>query len=330
VGADGCLSKKNPEILALLGELIDGETAGDPISGRKWLRRDLRQLSRVLHEMEIPLSHVTIRRLLLQQKYSLKTNRKEFSDSAPQRNRQFRYIERVKKLFIQAGHPVISVDAKKKELIGDFKNPGRSWQQEPEVVNVHDFPEEDTIRATPYGIYDIQHNLGYVYVGTSADTAEFAVDAIGRWWQRQDRPTFRDETYLLILCDSGGSNGCRIRNWKKRLQEVLATPFNVKVMVCHYPTGASKWNPIEHRLFSFISLNWAATPLRSLKIMLNLIRGTTTETGLKVQATLIRRKYRPKVKVSDQEMATLNIVKRSLHPCWNYIILPHANPDPKL
>jgi hypothetical protein len=144
--------RKNPEILALLGELIDGETAGAPISGRKWLRRDLRELSRVLHEMEIALSHVTIRRLLGQQKYSLKTNRQEFSDSAPQRNRQFRYIERVKKLFIQAGHLVISVDAKKKELIGDFKNPGRSWQQEPEVVNVHDFPDEDTMRATPYSI----------------------------------------------------------------------------------------------------------------------------------------------------------------------------------
>jgi Rhodopirellula transposase DDE domain len=327
---DGCPSKKNPEILALLEELIDGETAGDPISGRKWLRRDLRQLSRALHEMETPLSHVTIRRLLHQQKYSLKTNRKEFSESASERNRQFRYIERVKKLFIQAGHPVISVDAKKKELIGDFKNPGRSWQQEPEVVSVHDFPEKNSVRATPYGIYDIQHNLGYVYVGTSADTAEFAVDAISRWWQRQDRPTFGDENYLLILCDSGGSNGCRIRNWKKRLQEVLAIPFNVKVMVCHYPAGASKWNPIEHRLFSFISLNWAATPLRSLKIMLNLIRGTTTETGLKVQAALVRRKYRLKVKVSDQEMSALNIVKRSIHPCWNYIILPHANPDLKL
>jgi hypothetical protein len=178
------------------------------------------------------------------------------------------------------------------------------------------------VKATPYGIYDVIHNLGYLYVGISADTPEFAVDAIVCWWQRQDRPKFAQENKLLILCDAGGSNGYRKRNWKKQLQEFLVEPHNIEVMVCHYPTGASKWNPIEHRLFSFISLNWAGIPLRSLRIMLNLIRGTTTSTGLKVYAALIKRHYPTQVKVSDPEMDTLNILKRRVCPHWNYIIKP--------
>lgn len=294
------------------------------MSGRKWLRHDLRQLSDHLQEQGVSVSHVTVRRLLQEHQYSLKTNRKERSQSSPERNRQFRYIERVKQLFIRAGHPVISVDSKKKEVIGDFKNPGRLWQREPEEVNVHDFPLQGTVRATPYGIYDVVHNLGYVYVGISADTPQFAVDAICSWWKRKDRPHHAHENKLLILCDAGGSNGYRIRTWKKHLQESLVDPFKLEVMVCHYPTGASKWNPIEHRLFSFISLNWAGVPLRSLNIMLNLIRGTTTEAGLKVQAAVIRRIYPTKVKVSEQEMATLNIQKRPICPHWNYIIKPRS------
>jgi hypothetical protein len=322
--------KKKPEIIALLEHLIEGETAGDPMSERKWLRRDLRQLSQALQQVGVTVSHVTVRRLLQQQKYALKANRKEHSESALERDRQFRYIERVKHLFIRAGHPVISVDTKKKELIGDFKNPGRSWQREPEVVNVHDFPSDGVVRATPYGIYDVIHNLGYVYVGISADTPEFAVDAICRWWQRKDRPKLAHENKLLILCDAGGSNDYRTRNWKKQLQEALVDPFKLEVMVCHYPTGASKWNPIEYRLFSFISLNWAGVPLHSLKIMLNLIRGTTTNTGLKVYAALIKCIYPTKVKASDQEMTTLNIFKRSICSHWNYIIKPRTRLDPKV
>ncbi|MEA5464910.1 ISAzo13 family transposase [Leptothoe sp. PORK10 BA2] len=322
--------KKTPEILSWLDDLIEGEVAGDPMSGQQWLRRDLRYLSRALQASGASVSHMTVRRLLKQQGYSLKANRKEHSPSSLERDRQFRYIERVKRLFVRAGHPIISVDAKKKELIGNFKNPGRSWQHATEEVDVHDFPSSGIIRATPYGIYDVCHNLGYVYVGISADTAEFAVDAISRWWQRQDRPQFTDESKLLILCDSGGSNGYRTRNWKKQLQEILADPFQIEVMVCHYPTGTSKWNPIEHRLFSFISLNWAGVPLRSLKIILNLIRGTTTDTGLKVQAALIRRHYATKVKVSDQEMAMLNLSRRSICPQWNYILRPRAKTDSKV
>jgi Rhodopirellula transposase DDE domain len=317
-------SKKTPEIVEWLETWLDNQTAGDPMSGRKWLRHDLRQLSDDLQERGVTISHVTVRRLLQEHQYSLKTNRKERSESSPERDRQFRYIERVKQLFIRAGHPVISVDSKKKEVIGDFKNPGRLWQREPEEVNVHDFPSQGVVRATPYGIYDVVHNLGYVYVGISADTPQFAVDAICSWWKRKDRPHYAHENKLLILCDAGGSNGYRIRNWKKQLQDSLVDPFKLEVMVCHYPTGASKWNPIEHRLFSFISLNWAGVPLRSLNIMLNLIRGTTTEAGLKVQASVIRRIYPTKVKVSEQEMATLNIQKRRICPHWNYIIKPRS------
>jgi hypothetical protein len=214
------------------------------------------------------------------------------------------------------------VDAKKRELVGNFKNPGRSWRREPERVNVHDFPSDAIAKATAYGIYDVVHNLGYVYIGISANTPEFAVDAIVRWWKRPDRPHFPNESKVLILCDSGGSNGYRPRNWKKQLQVALADVFQIEVMICHYPTGASKWNPVEHRLFSFISLNWAGIPLRSLNTMLKLIRGTITETGLKVKAALIQRDYSTGVKVSDQEMAKLHIVRRSIHPHWNYIIKP--------
>jgi len=224
---------------------------------------------------------------------------------------------------------VISVDTKKKELIGNFKNAGRVWRTQVELVNAHDFPQEGLVKAIPYGIYDLVHNLGYVYVGTSADTAEFAVDAIVRWWQRKDRPEFTQASQLLILCDAGGSNDYRIRNWKKRLQEAFVDRFQIEVMVCHYPTGTSKWNPIEHRLFSFISLNWAGQPLRSLPIMLALIRGTTTQLGLKVKAAVLKKKYRKRVKVSDKEMASLNLVRRKICPHWNYILKPRTNPPEK-
>jgi Rhodopirellula transposase DDE domain len=312
-------------LLELLAELVESATAGDPMSPRKWLSGSLRHLCQQLETYGYSLSPMTVRRLLLDQDYSLKTNQKMVSETIVGRDLQFRYIRRVKKLFMQSGHPVISVDAKKRELIGNFKNPGRSWLQEAEEVNVHDFPDDAMTKATPYGIYDLAHNLGYVYVGTSANTPEFAVAAIGRWWQRKDRPHFQDESKLLILCDSGGSNGYRPRNWKKQLQEVLSDAFKIEVMVCHYPKGSSKWNPIEHRLFSFISLNWAGIPLRSLATMLKLIRGTTTQTGLKVEAALIRGKFLTKVKVSDQEMADLHVVRRRVHPQWNYVINPRSS-----
>ncbi len=221
---------------------------------------------------------------------------------------------------------MISVDAKNKELIGNFKNAGRAWCRENEVVNAHDFPSDAEGRAVPYGIYDMIHNLGYVAVGTSADTSEFAVDAICWWWDLKDRPTFPDESKLLIFCDAGGSNSCRFRLWKKQLQEQLADRLGIEVMVCHYPTGASKWNPIERQLFSYISLNWAGKPLRSFETMLNYIRGTTTQTGLTVEACLFDREYEKKIKVSDREMQTLNLHRRRVCPQWNYIIKPRSVP----
>jgi Rhodopirellula transposase DDE domain len=270
------------------------------------------------------LSHVSIRRLLKLQKYSLKVNRKSVARTQhPQRDQQFRYIRRVRQLFIQVGHPVISVDTKKKELIGNFKNAGRTWNQQAEPVNDHDFPSDAITKAVPYGIYDVVHNQGYVYVGTSGDTAAFAVDAIGRWFERQDRPRFADESKILILCDAGGNNGYRVRNWKRELQRRFADLYGVEVMVCHYPSGASKWNPIEHRLFSFISLNWAGIPLRSLNQMTALIRGTATQSGLIVKAAQLKGHYPTKVKVSDAEMATLNLTRRRICPQWNYVI--HAS-----
>ncbi|NJL39982.1 MAG: ISAzo13 family transposase [Leptolyngbyaceae cyanobacterium SM1_4_3] len=309
--------------------LIEAETAGDPMTGQKWLRRDLRQLSTDLKAQGFDISHVTVGRLLKQQDYSLKSNHKAVTAAHPERDRQFCYIERVKRLFQTNGHPVISVDTKKKELIGNFKNSGQQWRREAARVNAHDFPEDALLRTVPYGIYDVAHNLGYVYVGVSADTPAFAVDAICRWWHRRDRPRFTNETKLLILCDAGGSNSYRSRDWKRQLQTRLADVAAIEVMVCHYPTGASKWNPIEHRLFNFISLNWAGIPLRSLAVMMKLIRGTTTVAGLKVKAAIIQRHYPKGVKVSDQEMATLNLHKRRICPQWNYIFKPRHSTSRK-
>ena len=295
------------------------------MSAQKWVRSSLRKLKQALSEQGYKICRMTVRRLLEDLAYSLQANCKRFTGPPhPDRDHQFRYIARVKKLFLAAGCPVISTDTKKKELIGNFKNAGRIWCDQPEVVNAHDFPSDALCRAVPYGIYDLTHNLGYVYVGTSADTSEFSVDAIAMWWEQEDRPRFLCEDRLLILCDAGGSNGYRTRLWKKQLQERLADRLGIEVMVCHYPTGASKWNPIERRLFSFISLNWAGKPLRSLETMLGYIRNTTTETGLKVKAFLLDREYETAIKVSDKEMRALNIVRRRVCPSWNYQIKPRC------
>jgi hypothetical protein len=303
--------------------LVEDDTAGDPMSDKKWLRCTVRQTCRTLNQDGYRLSRSTVWRLLKKLNFSLYTNRKRFTGPAhPQRDRQMRYIGRVKRLFLAAGHPVISVDAKKKEQIGNFKNPGRSWGHQPEEVEAHDFAHLATAKAAPYGLYDLTHNQGYVYVGTSADTAELAVEAIVRWWTDPDRPHCRDESRLLILCDAGGSNGYRSRLWKQQLQTRLADQLGVEVMVCHYPTGASKWNPIEHRLFSYISLNWTGKPLCTLTTMLGYIRDTTTQTGLKVKAFLVERRFEKGIKVPTKVMNRLNLVRRRVCPDWNYIIKP--------
>ncbi len=304
---------------------METDIAGDPCGASKWIRQSLRCIQASLVGIGVLLSHTSVRRLLKQQGYSLKSNRKSVATTQhPQRDQQFRYIRRVKQQFIRAGHPVISVDTKKKELIGNFKNAGQVWTQQADAVNDHEFPGDAMAKAVPYGIYDLVHNQGFVYVGTSGDTAAFAVAAIERWFERQDRPRFADESKLLILCDSGGSNGYRVRNWKHQLQQQLADRHGIEVMVCHYPSGASKWNPIEHRLFSFISLNWAGQPLRSLSRMTALIRGTKTQTGLIVKAAQLKGHYPTKVKVSDQAMAALKLTRRKICPQWNYMLHPRT------
>jgi Rhodopirellula transposase DDE domain len=314
-------------VAKVLASLVADKTGGDPMNGRKWVRRSPGQLSQDLAASGHRAGRTSVRRLLKGLDYSLKANRKRLTGPAhPDRDRQFRYIARVTKLFLAAGHPVISVDTKKKELIGNFKNPGRTWCQHADEVNAHDFRQDALGLAVPYGIYDLAHNLGYVYVGLSADTPEFAVKAITLWWTQEDRPTFPNEHKVLILADAGGSNGYRPRLWKQQIQVQLADCFGIEVMICHYPTGASKWNPVEHRLFSYISLNWAGVPLRSFETMLSYIHDTSTETGLKVRPFLVEHEYKTGTKVSNQAMAALNLVRRKVCPNWNYVIKPHGAP----
>ena len=223
---------------------------------------------------------------------------------------------------MDAGEPVVSVDTKKKELIGNFKNAGRAWRLAPDEVNAHDFPSAATCRATPYGVYDLANNRGFLTVGTSADTPEFAVDSVVRWWRQDGVQRYPNASRLLILADTGGSNGSRSRVFKHRLQERLADAHRLPVTICHYPTGASKWNPIEHRLFSFISTNWAGQPLRTLKGMLARIRGTVTRAGLRVRAVLSRRTYKKGVRVSDAELDGVALKRHTTCPAWNYTIHP--------
>ena len=311
--------------MSTLEEVVVDDVAGDPMSEQKWVRRSLTYVAQQLAKRQFRIGRTTVRRLLKKLHYGLCCNRKSLTGKPhPDRDRQFRYIARVKKLFLAAGRPVISVDTKKKELIGNFLNQGRTWTRQPEQVNVHDFPQDALGRAVPYGIYDLTHNEGYVYVGTSFDTPEFAAYAIAQWWADPDRPRFQCEDKLLILADAGGSNNCRYWLWKKHIQEQLADQFGIEVMICHYPTGASKWNPIEYRLFSQISLNWAGKPLRSWATMLNYIRGTVTETGLQVKAFLVERIFEKKQKVSSEERATLRLKRRPICPNWNYSIKPRS------
>lgn len=296
------------------------------MNGEKWVRSSLRHLAEKLNRK---VSHTTIGRLLRDMDYSLKVNVKRLTGAPhPDREAQFQHIQAQKEAFLQAGLPVISVDSKKKEFIGNFKNPGRQWRQEAEPVYEHDFPQDALGKAVPYGIYNLNHNLGYVYVGQSADTPQFAVEVITVWWQTIACHLFPTATKLLILADAGGSNGYRPRSWKQQLQDCLADQLNLEVTVCHYPTGASKWNPIEHRLFGPISINWAGTPLRTFATMLSLMRGTVNETGLKVEAFLVNKLYQKGCKVSDEIMDNLNIERHATCPNWNYTIRPHPIASP--
>jgi len=289
---------------------------------QKWVRLSLARLQELLAQHGYSLDTHTIRRLVVKLGYSLKANRKRLTGPPhPDRDLQFRYIARLKKQFFRAGWPVISVDTKKKELIGNFKNAGRNWCEQAEEVNAHDFPQDALARASPYGIYLPKLDRGYMYVGVSRDTPAFAVDAISQWWRSHGRPLHPQARRLLILADSGGSNGCRPRLWKFRLQQ-LADQEQLTITVCHYPRGASKWNPVEHRLFSFISINWAGKPLRTLEVMLGYMRDTETETGLRVEAVSLAGQYQVGVKVSRQEWKSLRLHRHKICPTWNYTIRP--------
>jgi hypothetical protein len=307
--------------------MVAPETAGDPLSAQKWVRSSLRTLSARLTTAGHPVSPPTVGRLLKTLDYALHVNAKKIEASAthPQRAAQFDYIAQQRQAFTAAGRPILSVDTKKKELIGNFKNAGRTWSQEAEAVNVHDFRQQGLGRAVPYGIYDVTHNQGAVYVGSSGDTAELAVDALAQWWQTTGHAAFPQADHVLILADGGGSNGCRSRLWKRQLQERLCDDLGLTVTVCHYPTGCSTWNPIEHRLFGPISVNWAGQPLRTWETMLAYLRGTTTTTGLHVQAVRLDGVYDTGVRVSDTEMAALNLTPHDVCPTWNYTLRPRSD-----
>ena len=297
------------------------------MSARKWLNCRLADIQGHLDEQGHGVSIPVISRLLKANDYALRANVKETEGQPhPDRDQQFAHIQEQRTEHQANGQPVISVDTKKKELVGDFKNPGRIWCQAPERVQIHDFPGDAVGRAISYGIYDLQHSHGTVYVGQSADTPAFAVDNIAHWCRTEMPERFPGATQLMIEADCGGSNGYRSRVWKQTLQEKVADALGLTITVCHYPRGTSKWNPIEHRLFSGIGKTWAGCPLRSFDDILHYIGDTKTETGLRVQAHLITETYEKGVKVPDAEMDALCIQPHDVCPQWNYTIHPRSNP----
>ena len=318
-------AQEEPRYEQGLQALLEPEMAGNPQDGRIWVRKTLRWMKKELQKKKIYASISTIRKTLKKFHISLKKCVKSKSSRSkrhPDRETQFQYIHEFKRTCEALGVPIISVDTKKKENIGNFKNDGKTWRKEAIEVFDHDFPSLGEGKLIPYGIYDLTHNEGHVYCGTTHDTSKFAVDSICRWWEEHGQFLYPDQSAILILCDSGGSNGYRRRAWKWELQTKLADRLGLTVHVCHYPSGASKYNPIERKLFSFISKNWAGEPLTSYEKALNFMRTTTTETGLEVTASLVEKEYETGVKVSDEQMDSLRIKKAAVCPRWNYCIRP--------
>lgn len=300
-------------------------TAGDPMSGLKWTRKTTAKISKELRRAGIDVSRNTVGRLLQSLNYSLRVNHKKIARCSPlQRDRQFRLIRRRRRRFARAGTPVISVDTKKKELVGRFKNPGAVYATTPRLVKDHDFRSEAKGLAVPYGIYDTVANRGHLFIGTSHDTSAFAVTALARWWMSDGRKRYPEAYSLLILADNGGGNSSTCRAWKFELQKRFCNRFNIAVTVCHYPPGTSKWNPIEHRLFSEISKNWAGEPLETYDTILKFIRTTTTETGLRVRGTLIRGEFPTGVKITKEQVAGISLRPSRVLPQWNYTVTPEA------
>lgn len=292
------------------------------MGGLRWTHKTTRNLAAALNRRRVGISHVTVGRLLHEMKYSLRTNRKRLAKTNdPDRDRQFRLLARRRSRFEREKWPIISIDCKKKELLGNFKNPGRTWRRDARDVLDHDFPSWADGRAIPFGIYDIANNKGFVVVGISRETSTFIVNAIRSWWMAEARNKYSGATRLAIECDCGGGNGPRLWAWKVGLQR-LADEFGLTITVGHYPPGASKWNPIEHRMFSLISTNWAGEPLTSYEVILNYIRATRSTTGFRCRATLDKTYYPKKTPVTDEQKAFVQALPHQVLPKWNYTIRP--------
>jgi hypothetical protein len=320
------ITHHEPEILRKLDKLVEPATRGDPECPLRWTCKSTRVLAAELRHQGYRIGDRKVADLLHQMRYSLQANAKTLEGKQhPDRNAQFQYINRQTQAFQRRGQPVISIDTKKKELVGNFKNGGREWrpQGEPEPTAVHDFQDRQLGKIIPYGIYDVQDNSGWVSVGIYHDTADFAIDSILSWWKQMGSKTYPAAEQLLIMADAGGSNGTRLRLWKIGVQR-LADKTGLRINVCHFPPGTSKWNKIEHRMFSFITQNWRGRPLISHEAIVNLIGSTTTTTGLKIKARLNRKKYPTGIKVTDTELAKVRIKPAKFHGEWNYTIVPSA------
>lgn len=318
------LRESDPALVVALEQLIDPATRGDPMSPLRWTCKSTRQLALALTEQGHPISRTVVSELLRQLGYSLQANAKTIEGKQhADRDEQFQYINKQTKRQLRRQGPAISVDAKKKELVGRYKGRGQEWQpeREPEKVKTHDFPDREVGKAIPYGVYDMARNEGWVNVGNDHDTASFAVESIRRWWRCMGRKVYPGGEGLLVCADAGGSNGYRIRLWKVELQ-ALADETGMKITVCHFPPGTSKWNKIEHRLFAHITMNWRGRPLTSHEVVVNLIGATTTRSGLKVKAQLDTSDYPTKIKVTDEEFNTINLRRHKFHGDWNYTISP--------
>lgn len=319
------LTVKHPQLLPTLKELLESTTRGDPESPLLWTARSQRNLVAAMKEKGYSLSKHTLAKLLVELGYSLQGNRKCLEGAQhPDRNAQFEHINETVRRQLVAGEPAISVDTKKKELVGDYKNTGRelSPKGQPEPVNIHDFPDDEMGKAIPYGVYDLAENEAWVSVGVSHDTAEFAVETIRTWYKQLGQALYPHASSLLIMADSGGSNGYRLRLWKVQLQ-TLADDFHFPITVCHLPPGTSKWNKIEHRLFSFITQNWRGKPLVTHQVIVELIAATSTRTGLKVHSRLDERIYATGQRVTDKQLAAVNLEPDAWHGEWNYTIYPN-------
>jgi hypothetical protein len=322
---------EDPSLVVDLKRLVEPATRGDPMRVLLWTTRSLRNLVKELAQKGHKVCPTVVGDLLRNMGYSLQANSKTREGGQHiDRDGQFQYINTQATAFLAANEPVISVDTKKKELVGNFKNNGREWRRQgtPELVNVHDFIDPKLSRAVPYGVYDITNNVGWVSVGTDHDTASFAVQAIRRWWRTMGKARHPKAKRLMITADGGGSNGYRVRLWKVELQK-LADQLKLPITVCHLPPGTSKWNKIEHRLFSFITINWRGKPLRSYRTIVQLIAATTTEAGLRVRAELDENKYPKGVKVSNAQLAAVNLLRHPFHGDWNYTISPRRKKSPR-